>query len=186
LPTLPPLDPAFGYLIIGSAALLFAVAGGHKLRSLAAFAEVFAAYRVLPESAARRLARLVPCLEFAIALALLWPPGRRAALAAASALLAAYAAALGLNLLRGRRELDCGCGAAGDRRPIAAWMVWRNVLLMLALGIAAAPWGARPFGAADLATIIGGLIALAVLYAAVDKLLGDVAPRTMAFSRGTS
>lgn len=186
LSTLPLLDPAFGYLIIGSVALLFAVAGSHKLRSLAVFTELFAAYRVLPESAARRLAWLIPWLELALALALLWPPSRRLALLGAMILLVAYAAGLCLNLVRGRRELDCGCGTAGNRRSIAAWMVWRNILLTLALGIAALPWVSRPLSGSDLLTIMGGWIAIAVLYAAVDRLLGDVAPKTMAFSRGTS
>jgi methylamine dehydrogenase accessory protein MauD len=65
-------------------------------------------------------------------------------------LLIAYAAALGVNLIRGRRELDCGCGMSGNRRPIAAWMVWRNLFVALALGIAVLPWAARPLDAADL------------------------------------
>jgi hypothetical protein len=127
------LDPAFGYLIVGGVALLLAAAAGHKLRNLSLFTEVFAAYRVLPDAWARRCAALIPCIEIAIAASLLWEPLRPWAAAAAIGLLIAYAAALGLNLMRGRRELDCGCGTSGNRRPIAAWMVWRNPLLALAL-----------------------------------------------------
>ena len=54
------LDPAFGYLIVGGIALLFAIAGTHKLRSFEFFTEVFAAYGVLPDAWARRLAWLIP------------------------------------------------------------------------------------------------------------------------------
>ena len=76
-------------------------------------------------------------------------------------LLIAYSAGIALNFARGRRELDCGCGAAGNRRSIAPWMVWRNLLLALALGLAALPWIARPLGGLDVLTLIGGLTAAA-------------------------
>jgi hypothetical protein len=180
------LDPALGYLIVLSFALLFAFAGGHKLRNLALFAEVFAAYRVSPDSWARRTAWLIPCVELAIVPALLWAPGRSWAVPAAAGLLIAYACALGLNLARGRRELDCGCGTVGNRRSIAPWMAWRNLLLALVLGIAALPWAARPLNGSDILTVTGGLVAMAVLYVAVDQLLGEVAPKAMALSGRTS
>jgi len=171
------LDPAFGYLIVAGAALLLAAAGGHKLRNLSLFTEVIAAYGVLPEAWARGSAAFIPCIEIAIAASLLWAPSRPWAAAAAMGLLLGYAAALGVNLVRGRRELDCGCGTSGNRRPIAAWMVWRNLFIALALGITVLPWNARPLGAADLLTVMGGLAVGAVLYAAIDQLLGEVAPQ---------
>ena len=182
----PMLDPAFGYLIILGIALLLAVAGGQKIKSIAAFTQVFAAYRVLPESLARRTAWLIPCIELAAAAGLLWDSSRRLALMAAMALLAAYASAVALNLVRGRRELDCGCGAPGRRRSIAAWMVWRNAVLMLLLAIAALPWSARVLDAADLLTFAGGLTASVLLYLAVDRLEGEVAPRAMRLVRRAS
>jgi hypothetical protein len=173
------LDPAFGYLIVAGVALLLAAAGVHKLRNLSLFTEVFAAYRVLPDAWARRSAAIIPCIEIAMAASLLWQPTRAWAAAAAMGLLIAYAAALGSNLIRGRRELDCGCGMSGNRRAIAAWMVWRNLFVALALGIAVLPWAARPLNAADLLTVMGGLAAAAALYAAIDQLLGEVAPKAL-------
>jgi hypothetical protein len=171
------LDPAFGYLIIVGIALLFAGAAAQKLRSPAHFAEIFAGYRVLPDTAARRLAWLIPCIELAVAAALLWDRGRRMAVISAAAVLIAYASGLGVNLIRGRLDLDCGCGAARDRRTLSAWMVWRNLLLASVLGIAALPWSPRACGLTDLLTVMAGLAACAALYAAVDRLLGDVAPK---------
>jgi Methylamine utilisation protein MauE len=179
------LDPAIGYLIVAGIALLFASAAAHKLRDLARFTAVFAAYHVLPDAPARRVAWLIPCLELGISLALCWEPSRRAALVSAIAVLIAYATALGVNLLRGRRDLDCGCGAVRGRRVIADWMVWRNLLLASVLGIAALPWSLRPVGATDLLTVVGGLMVGATLYAAVDRLLGDVSPKAMTL-RSTS
>ena len=96
---------------------------------------------------------------------------------AASGLLLVYAAGMALNLARHRRDLDCGCAAAGRRRPIAAWMVWRNLLLALASTAAALPWIRRPLVGEDLLTVAAGAAAVVALYAAVDRLLGEVAPR---------
>jgi hypothetical protein len=173
------LDPAFGYLIIAGIALLFASAGAHKLWDLARFADAFAAYRVLPETLARRVARLVPFLELCVAAGLSWAPSRRMAAVAAIAVLIAYASGLGVNLLRGRRDLDCGCGAARDRRAIAAWMVWRNLILAAALGTTVLPWLPRSLNLIDWLTVMGGLAVGVTLYAAADRLLGDIAPKAM-------
>jgi hypothetical protein len=98
---------------------------------------------------------------------------------AAIAVLIAYASGLGINLLRGRRDLDCGCVTARDRRPIAAWMVWRNLILAAVLGITVLPWSPRAFNLIDWLTVMGGLTVGVTLYAAADRLLGDVAPKAM-------
>lgn len=176
------LDPAFGYLIIFGIAFLLALAGSYKLRGLAQFTEVFAAYRVLPDAWGRRLAWLIPCVELAIAMALLPESSRRWAIMAAMGLLIAYASGMALNLARGRRELDCGCAAIGHRRSIAAWMAWRNLLLALALAIAALPWVSRPLNGFDVLTVMGGFAAAVMLYAAIDQLLGEVAPQALGLS----
>ncbi len=97
--------------------------------------------------------------------------------------LLAYASGLCVNLARGRRDLDCGCGAIRDRRPIAAWMVYRNLILAVALGIAALPRSPRPLNLSDILTIAGGLTVAVILYIALDRLLGEVLPRNMALRR---
>ena len=173
------LDPAFGFLIVAGTALLLASAAIQKFRDPARFADIVAAYRVLPTALNRPVARLIPCLEAAIAIALVWEPIRNGAVLAAMVLLIAYAAGLVVNLRRGRHDLDCGCGPARDRRRIAAWMVWRNALLAGSLGIAALPWSARSLNLTDLLTIVGGLAVVITLYAAADRLFGDVVPKTL-------
>ena len=71
-----------------------------------------------------------------------------------------------------------------DRRPIAWWMVGRNLLLALGLAVAALPWTARARGATDALTIAGGLAAATALYLALDQLFGEVAPRARAMRGG--
>jgi len=171
------LDPAFGYLIVAGTALLFASAAIQKFRSLTRFAAIVAAYRVLPASIGGPVAWLISCLEAAIAVALMWAPARKAAVIAAMVLLIAYASGMSVNLLRGRRDLDCGCGASRDRRPIAAWMVWRNAFLAVAVGITLLPWSQRSLYFTDSLTLVGGLAVAITLYAAADRLFGDVAPK---------
>ncbi|HVC02540.1 MAG TPA: MauE/DoxX family redox-associated membrane protein [Steroidobacteraceae bacterium] len=174
------LDPAVGYLIDLGGAVLFAGAAGHKTRRFGEFVESFAAYRVVPARWAGAAAHAIPILELAVCAALLLPAEHARGALAASGLLIAYAAAIALNLARGRRELDCGCAGPGRRRPIAAWMVWRNLILALVLGIAASPWTARALEEVDYLTVAGGLTAVVLLYLAVDRLAADVAPKGIA------
>ena len=175
------LDPAIGALLLACLALLFASAALHKLRNLAHFTEVLRAYRVLPEDAVR-LASLVPLAELALAAGLVAPATRFGAALAGAALLLVYAAAIGVNLGRGRRELACGCGGPDDARPIAPWMVARNLTLALVLGVTLLSWRERPLLATDAITVGGGAVVATLLYVCLDRLLGRVAPWTAALA----
>jgi hypothetical protein len=170
------IDPAVGALLAAAFALLFAGAALHKFMDLGHFAGVFRAYRIVPPLLAP-LAVLVPLLELCVAAGLLLRGARPLACAGGALLLAIYAAAIAINLARGRRELTCGCGGPNDRRPIATWMVARNLLLAVLLAALLAPWGARPLGAADALTVGAGTLIAALLYMSIDALLARVAPR---------
>jgi hypothetical protein len=165
------IDPAIGALLAGAFALLFASAAFHKLLDLGRFAAVFRAYEMVPPALAR-LSLLVPLLELTVAAALLAEGSRHGAAAAGAALLAAYAVAIAVNLGRGRRDLDCGCGGPRERRPIAAWMVWRNLALAALLGALQLPWVPRPLASVDALTIGAGTAVAALLYMSLDALWG--------------
>lgn len=169
------IDPAIGTLLSGAFALLFASAALHKVRDLPLFTEIVRAYRILPGAAA--LAWVVAALECAVAATLLVPAVRPAGALAGAGLLLLYALAMGVNLARGRRELDCGCGGPSERRPIAPWMVGRNAALAAALGSIALPWSARPLQPVDFLTVAAGTAVAALLYMSADRLLGRLAPR---------
>ena len=177
------IDPDVGALIVASFALLFATASWHKWRSLTEFESVLVNYRLVPAGVAPLLRLLVPALELAIAIGLLLAPTRVASALAGIAVLLGYAAAIGINLRRNRRDLDCGCGARRDRRSIAPWMVARNLILAATLGGAVLPWSARGLESVDALTIGGGVAILALLYLAIDQLLGEVRPRAAALRR---
>ena len=172
------LDPALSLLIGGALALLFANAAWHKLRDLRAFRGLFEAYQLVAPRAGG-VAVLVPLLELLIALGLLVPSTRGLAAGAGAALLFVYALALAVNLRRGRHELSCGCGGFAERQPIARWMVLRNLVLATALA-ASASVAARPLQPVDGLTIGVGVLVAALLYASIDRLLGQLGPRSLA------
>src|SRR5277367_604611 len=171
------LDPDIGLLIVAGTAMLLMSASLHKWRALPEFEQVLAAYRVVPGSWLVPLARLLPALEWAIAAGLAFPAARPCSALAGAALLLAYAGGIAINLGRNRLDLDCGCSGPSARRPIAAWMVVRNVLLAVLLACAAAPWETRPLAMSDWVTVGGGLAVVVLLYLATDRLLGQIIPR---------
>src|SRR5260370_835317 len=103
------IDPAIGALLAGAFALLFASAAFNKLHSLQRFAEVFRAYRLLPDAVAR-LAWLGPALQLTVGVGLLAPRSRAGARGPGRALLLAYAAAIRINLRPRPPDPACGCG----------------------------------------------------------------------------
>jgi len=168
------LDPAVGGLLVGCFVALFVSAATHKLRDLHQFAQVFAGYGIASLLHRRRLSWLIPLLEILLAAGLLLPATREASAALGAALLLGYALAIRRNLRAGRKLVACGCGGPGQGRPIAGWMVTRNLLLAAALGAAALPWQARPLQWIDAATVAFGVTAIALLYASAERLLGDL------------
>jgi uncharacterized membrane protein YphA (DoxX/SURF4 family) len=180
------LDPAIGSLIVGCFTLLFLNAASHKLRDLQQFAQIFAAYGIAPAIARWQLSWLVPLLEIGVAAGLVAPRSRAVAAVAGACLLLSYAIAISINLRAGRIAIACGCGGLDERRPIAAWMVWRNLLLATVLGGALLPWSARALEWTDAVTITFGLAAMIVLYSCAERLLGELGAGRSAGIGGTS
>ena len=167
------IDPIF---IIASAlaiAVLLASAATHKLRAPARFAKQLADYQLLPEALVRPSARVIPVLELAIAFALLVPVSRSWAALTAAGLIALYAAAIGINLWRGRRDIDCGCAGPDQAQPLRPVLLLRNsALVALALVASLAPV-ARDLNVFDgFVTLAAAAVAL-LIYAAADGLLAN-------------
>ncbi len=131
--------------------LVFVVAGAQKLRHRAVLRGVIANYRLLPDMLVAPTAELLPPLEVALGLLLLTGVGRPFAPLGAMLLLAVFAAAMAINIRRGRSHIDCGCNQSFLRQPLRWSLVMRNALLMLALVPALAMTGAVP-----LAVLVAG------------------------------
>ncbi len=171
------LDPAVGALLILALAILFASAAAHKLRHPGRFRATLSVYRLLPRALELPVAAGLVALEAVLAPALLWPQSRAAAAWAGAALLALYGLAITVNLRRGRRHIDCGCGGAADRRPIHSALVWRNAALAALLLATTIPWALRPWAVTDAITIFLGTAAAVLLYRSIDALFAAAARR---------
>jgi hypothetical protein len=154
-------------------ALLFGAAAAHKLRDLAAFHTALAGYAILPARAVWAAAIAVPGSEAAIAVALAAGHAVEIAATAGIALLATYAAAIAVNLRRGRRTIACGCGGFAGERPITAGLVARNAVLLSGLAVLLLPRTPRSLGWLDWASACFALVASALLYAAADLALAN-------------
>lgn len=149
------MDPAIQLSCRLGLALLFILAAIHKLRDFAAFRSQLAAYRMVADSFVPPLAALLPAIETALAVALLTPATATTAALAAAVLLTIYSGAIAVNLLRGRTDIDCGCGAAGTRLSPA--LVARNAVATLAAVGAAVPSVPRDLLWLDATTVLGGV-----------------------------
>jgi uncharacterized membrane protein YphA (DoxX/SURF4 family) len=163
------MDPVVRMAIALLLGWVLAEAALHKLRAPLGFGGVIDAYRLLPGGAGAWLARPLGVLELALACALLVPSLNRAAGAAAAALLALYFLAIAVNLARGRRDIDCGCG--GVPQPLSPLLLVRNALLIgLSTWLAAAAPLARDTGWADLLVALAAATVAILCYAAAAQL----------------
>lgn len=167
------IDPAVQLILRGLLSAVLAWAAWHKLRDIGAFRAAVEAYELAPPLWAVPIGAALIAAELGIAVGL-WLPrvGATAALAAA-ALLLLYAAAIAVNLVRGRRDLACGCAGPAGNQPISAALVARNLLLVVVAVTSALPTVARPWHWVDGLTVVAALIALGALYAALDRLLAN-------------
>lgn len=144
--------------------LVFLAGAWSKLRALEAFEGVVYNYRLLPEPIVRPVALLLPFVELAVGLGLMYPPIRPYAAVAAAALLVIFSAAIGINLLRGRREIDCGCFSSALKQQLSGWLLVRNAALV---GLTAWLWwgtpGASAHAPAWLAWLVGTAAAITVI-----------------------
>jgi len=110
-------------------ALVFLAAALGKMRHWLAFQGVLANYRLLPERLIAPVAYLLPPAEAALALWLATGFATASASLAAASLLLLFAAAMGINLLRGRRSIDCGCFQSTLKQSLSWRLVVRNVAI---------------------------------------------------------
>jgi hypothetical protein len=164
------MDPSIALASRLLGTLVFAAAAAGKVRHRHELAGVVANYRLLPERLAAPAAWTVVALESLAALSLASGVRVHAGAALAIALLCVFALAMGVNLARGRREIDCGCFQSGLRQRLSAGLLARNLLLAAAMTplLAAAGPLTRPLQWID--GVAAGFAAYA-LYRAFDQLL---------------
>ncbi len=170
------LDPLVLKLVSIAFGLLFMLAAVHKMTARQEFRAALAAYRLLPDALIAPLSIIVPICEALLGAAWLLAFEPVLVALASAVLLAAYTAAIAINLLRGRIHIDCGCGmasSAGRDQQLSWSLVARNCILIVAVLTATLPAGERAIGVVDYVTLIAGLLAIVLLYGAANQLLNN-------------
>lgn len=165
-----PTDPLILATLSWFLAVLLMSAAIGKLRHRQEFEGVVANYRLLPRALVRPVALGLPVVELGLAAGLLVPALREPAALTVAALFAILGIAMGINLIRGRREIDCGCFRATFRQHLSWWLVVRNgVLAVMAISLTL-PYAARGLGVADLVQALLGAAALQAIYVAISTV----------------
>ncbi|WP_353227877.1 MauE/DoxX family redox-associated membrane protein [Novosphingobium sp.] len=141
--------------------IVFVEAGLAKLRHRELVPGVVANYRILPDGLVNPVAAALPLAELGLGLALfvsvVTGGGLRIAALPAAALFVVFAAAMAINIVRGRRMIDCGCGRSQLRQPLSWGLVVRNLVLAALVAIHAI--GVAPGETVALADIALALVA---------------------------
>lgn len=161
------MDPVVSIVLHACLAWLFASALLHKLRDLPRFVAIVEDYEIAPRGLAAPLACAVAAGEGGAAIA--FAVGGAFAPVVGLTLIAAYSLAVGVNLARGRRDIDCGCGGPSGHR-IGPALLLRNALLALAALLALVPPTGRALGALDFATVGFAVGFLALAWSAAGHL----------------
>jgi len=106
--------------------LIFVLAAAQKAQHWRIFSGVLANYRLLPRALVTPAAALLPPAEMLVGVLLLSAQVRPFGALAAIALLSVFAAAMAINLKRGRSEIDCGCGHSLLKQNLSWVLVSRN------------------------------------------------------------
>ena len=148
--------------------VVFIVGSVHKLSSPPAFAAVLSAYRLLPAPAVVPAAYLVTVAELLVAALLLLNTSLGSV--GALLLLSLYTVAIGINLLRGRRDIDCGCAGPTVRQTLSGWLVLRNLGLLGVVLVTMRPTVARELALLDWFTASFAAACFLLLFSAATHI----------------
>jgi Methylamine utilisation protein MauE len=116
-------------------AFVFAILALAKMRDRSRFVQSIAGYRVVPSVIAKPLAPAIIGLELGLAIGLVVPLYRTLAAAFGMVLLTLFGTAMGIVVLRGDDDVDCGCSLRREFSPVGPASLARSfgLILMLAL-----------------------------------------------------
>jgi hypothetical protein len=147
--------------------LIFAHAAYGKLRDPAVFRGLVHAYGLLPETLGGALVLVLPPFEACLAALLFFGLTAPVSGLAAALLFAGFAVAIGINVARGRTEIECGCFRGDASKRIGWGLVGRNLGLAGLALLAALP--VQP-GVGTFAQGVGAGVSLFFLFLTINTL----------------
>jgi hypothetical protein len=152
-------------------ATLFARAAWHKMSQSQSFRAELSAYKLLPEFL------IVPATYVLVATEIFCTAGilfSNIAIEAAITLLLLYGAAIDINLWRGNRNIDCGCGGwLSPRKTLSGALVIRNLLLALLAFICLLLPAPANLSTGDMLLALLIAFVLWLLYEAIEQAMGN-------------
>ena len=173
------MDPVFTIIVSICMSLMFGFAAVHKLKAVTVFKATMDEYQLVPQMLSGVVAVLLIVAELAAAILVLVPAVRTTGLMIMAVLLFIYAGGIGINLLRGRRDIDCGCSGPSSRHELSGWLVLRNLVLLSLILLAANPLTQRPMNWLDAVVVLFSVMVASGLYMGMNQLLAQ-APRLAA------
>ncbi len=161
------IDPMLQHTAALALALVFGSGAFGKLSAWDEFEGVVQNFRVLPRALVPVVAKVLPPVEVLLALAVLVPPTRAIAGWGMAILLVVFAAAIGLNVVRGRVNIDCGCFRSSLKQNLSWWLVLRNALLVVLAVACAAATGPRDLAVVEWFFVLTGATVLFLVYLSV-------------------
>jgi hypothetical protein len=151
--------------------LVFLLAALQKWRAWRLLPGVIANYRLLPGWAVLPAAVMLPPLELLLAIGLLSAQAQPWPELAAIALLMLFAAAMAINVARGRIHIDCGCGEGLLAQHLSGALVARNLVLSVLILLSFLPPATVPMPGLLSAIAAGlGFFLLYLLFNLLDAL----------------
>lgn len=109
---------------------LLLIAGIGKLLNISSFISAVSGYKLLPRMAVIYFSRILPYVEIFVGISLwvrVFDPWNEIL---ASCLFVMFAVAITINLLRGRRNISCGCLGPNNKNHLNWQLVFRNILFV--------------------------------------------------------
>lgn len=167
------LDPTLPHLCAALLAMVFLAGAWQKLQDMAALVMAIEQYRLLPTPMAVVAGWGLVAGEVFAGVLLLPLATRRIGVVLALVVLLVVTAAVAVNVLRGRRAIDCGCGGPDGGQHLSWGLVLRNGFLGLAALVVAGTPTARELVWLDGLTVLVGALALYGVYAAANQLMAN-------------
>ncbi len=167
------LDPTLPHMFAALLAIVFLGGAWQKLRDMDGFVMAVEQYRLLPAPWAPPVAWALLLAEACAGLLLLPLATRATGAVLALAVLAAVTLSVAVNLLRGRQDIDCGCGGPEGGQHLSWGLVLRNGMLSLAAALSRLAEAPRDLVWLDGLTVVAGTLALYGLYAAANQLMAN-------------
>jgi Methylamine utilisation protein MauE len=167
-------------------AMLLLMSGLHKLARRDRSQSVVREFASVPRALAPFAVLAVAAAELLAGALLLMPAHRAVGGVLAASIWAAYLGLMMRAIAQGRRDVDCGCSFGISHRPLGAFQVARNAVLVgMGALVSAGAWlsaGALASGGSTadgpaIASQILGALALTVLYGALEQVMTLTPPR---------